>query len=286
MEKREIVGILIVLGMFFAVNAILATGVQPGPVLYIDKPQGMYGTGRIWLDVEFTGGLATLDYALDTQRPQRLCSKCTGFNGYKAFSDGKHTLNVVAADSSNNKYYATSSFTVDTTRPRILGIEPKNYATGTFKVKYTEPNLKLVTLFFGDRSDTSASCNSGECSFVESLIEGSVISYYFELIDSAGNMARSNTVKVKVDSSPPIITVMKPEEGSMYRRNVELVLGANERLKRLSYKVGTIEKTLCVSCQYYNGRQTLQPGSNQLITFIAQDFAGNTAQATRRVEVI
>ncbi len=285
MEKRVIVGIVLVLGVFFVLNAIRASGVQPGPILFIDKPQGIYGTGRVWLDIEFSGGLATMEYALDTQRPQRLCSKCTSYQGYKAFSDGKHTFSVVATDGLNNKYYATSAFTVDTIRPRILGVEPKNYAKGEFKVKYTEPNLKLVTLFFGSNSDTSGSCNSGECSFVESLIEGSVISYYFELIDAAGNMARSNTVKVKVDSTEPIITVMKPEEGSLYRRNVEFVLGANERLKRLSYKVGTIEKTLCASCQYYNGRQAIAAG-NQLITFYAEDFAGNIGTSVRRVEVI
>jgi len=94
--------------------------------------------------------------------------------------------------------------------------------------------------------------------------------------DSHGNMGYSNTVYFSVDSLPPDIVILLPQNQSYGSTDIQLTFTVNEAVSQLSYNLDGKENTSIV------GNVTLPAlldGSHRL-TVYATDLVGNSASRT------
>lgn len=105
---------------------------------------------------------------------------------------------------------------MDSKQPRLYKTSPAkgDFADGTFEVSFSEDNPEELTLFYGNSSKELNIAT--ECSLERkkyfcstevdlSVYNGQEIEYYFKLKDVSGNSAETKKIKVKVDTSEPIL---------------------------------------------------------------------------------
>lgn len=276
-------------------KSVYVDNTAPQPNITSPTNGALLNSRRVYLSVDILNNEpALLEYAVDGSGYRRLCSGCTDYFGWKTLRDGFHILSVRATDKAGNSATEQIGFAIDSKPPRIRRIEPyRGYATGEFRVTYTEEALKSVTLHYGTESMTRLDCPSGtrmSCTFnIPNLddYDNSILEYWFELEDWAGNIARSRTRKLKVDTTAPQIDVTLPEQWGIYTRRVPFRVRLSERVARLYYidAYDLRERTLCRGCTYYTHRGlpfTRDITTPHNITIYAVDYAGNQANPVQR----
>lgn len=256
------------------------------PVKIYSPLTGVYDKASQLLDVDVIKQCEAIYMILDG-KSTRLCSNCNKYTGTKYFRDGMHTL-VINATCGLDQYLSSPvSLELDTKKPRIMTTLPKirSYANGDFSVKYTEANVKDVTLVYGTDTLTRTvhrTCPSGTS--VTCLFDGinlaefdnQEITYYFTVSDSI-NTVSSRPVSVMVDFTKPVITKTAPADGSVSdKRTVPFSVGVSEKVKKLAYTEDgmRVPRTLCSNCDSYDRLVSLPDGQHDL-TLIATDYAGN-----------
>ncbi len=227
---------------------------------------------------------AKLELSVNGGDFKRLCSDCGLYDGKRVFVEGFNTVQIKATDESNNMAIAPLSFTVDSKKPAITAVTPSSgYANGDFEVKYTEANVKTITVYIKGSADSDfiphalSSCPSGakvSCSIHLdiSAYEGQQIQHYFTVSDGANNV-NSKTKKVSVDSTAPLLTINAPLDGFYNEKKLLWDVTSNEPVKITYADNGEKSKIFCSKC---NGAQkfvTLNDG-NHLIEVTAVDAAG------------
>jgi len=144
----------------------------------------------------------------------RVCQECLSYSGKRSFNEGKNDLTFKAIDVVGNTAYKNLSFSIDSNKPKIIKIEPKeDFVSTEFSVSYNEENINSVKLNYGNiltgiKSKSLQNCPNGKkqkCSTSFSLKEydGQNIEYWFEITDIAGNIAISKKLNAEVDETSP-----------------------------------------------------------------------------------
>ncbi len=229
------------------------------------------------------------DSADEARGFKKICSNCAKFDSKISFNDGAHTVTLLASDSSGNQIEQTRSFFVDSKKPRIKAVFPKDksYSNGTFIVQYDEENLQSVKFGYdqgqGYQWVTRTDCPAGnkkECTlFVPELSQGP-LRYYFVLEDPI-NSAQSKVLNTNIDTTLPVITITQPELIT-YNRSVVFDIDVSEdvTIEYMDYSQRSPRwNKLCSKCDNYYGKKSLSKGSHTM-DIRATDPAGNSAFGT------
>lgn len=156
--------------------------------------------------------ISYLDASDRSPRWKRLCRDCSLYNKEFSFNDGRHPVSVRCINYEGETEIKDVDFFVDSQNPKISRMMPRSgtFTNGSrFSVKYSEDNVKFARLFWNPNVIKN-DCPSGrnqECFFDVnlSLWNGQEINYWFEVEDVSGKKDISKIMRVKVDTSPPII---------------------------------------------------------------------------------
>jgi len=157
----------------------------------------------------------------DRDRWVRICSSCSpgepAYSRRKSFKEGFNDLTFRAIDVMGLETSQDLTFLIDSRKPRIHRTLPRSgYSNGLFEVQYTEDNLKIVEITFGNEETgfetiKLSDCESGKrvwCDIDINLEEfnNQRIEYWFDITDKAGNTKKSQMRKnLNVDTVFPVL---------------------------------------------------------------------------------
>lgn len=161
--------------------------------------------------------LASISYTDLTDGDGRWTNICKGCNIYsnkRNFKEGANQIKIKAVDRVGNTAYKDVSFFVDSKKPQILKTEPKiGFADGNFEIQFKEENPSSLILHYGDKTKNINLINCGKeksKTYCDNFIDlkefdGEEINYWYILTDIAGSIAESKPIKIKIDTTAPII---------------------------------------------------------------------------------
>ncbi len=165
--------------------------------------------------------------------------------------------------------------------------KPVGYGTVAPKVQITSPENKTYsqvslaftvnrgTQWMGYSLDNHANVTLTAETKLSGLSEGAHnVTIYAN--DSLGNMGSSNTVFFSVDTLPPNIEILLPQNQSYDATDIQLTFTLNENVSYLAYSLDGQENVKI------NGNVTLPALSNgsHRLTLYATDEVGNSAEKT------
>jgi len=181
------------------------------PSITIQSPERneLYGTRSLLLNVNTIEKVKYLYYKINSGSYSKLCTNCNKYSGTKSFAEGKNNLTVKALAYDGANYFSSVIFYTDTIKPKIIATFPFKKGNGIFGVKYTEANLRKVTLFYGlssinlSSSKVFSNCVSGTKIWCYDFVNlsdynGKYIYYRFLLEDPYRNKY-SSTKKIFVN---------------------------------------------------------------------------------------
>lgn len=226
------------------VNLVQFDSIEPEIIVNSPSNEGSFGNRNILLNIGLNEDVEKLEYIdwNDGNRWRGLCRNCNFYNRTRAFSEGKHNLTIRATDKAGNVGATNIIFFIDSKKPVISRTEPgrNSVVNGSeFYIKYTEENLKKITLFYGleseeAESETKEDCLPGrnqECFFNDiklSDYNGEYIEYWFEVSDGI-NSAESRKTRILVDTKTPELKVNSPENKN-YGRKVAFNITVSEKV--------------------------------------------------------
>jgi len=175
----------------------------------------IYPSRRILFNIttsERLSEISYIDYSNSRPRWRTLCIDCDGYEIERGFPEGEHDVKIKCVPYVGGDEIHEVKFTNDYREPKISQTLPKenSFTNGSnFYIRYSEENVKEISMTFNPTQNL-INCPSGknqECSIDLDLTgyNNPEIEYYFTITDMAGNTAESNLIKVKVDTTPPII---------------------------------------------------------------------------------
>ena len=228
----------------------------------------------------------------------QLCSDCESYARERKFSEGLNDITLKARDGSGNSREKSIQFIVDSKPPKLGKSSPlKGFASGQFSIDFQEDNPLQLLLHYGavgNPTQTHQVNLNTECLIDKSkqlcntlanlqAFNGQEIEYYFSLQDIAGNIVGSKPIKLKVDSSPPIINSVEIQKNTKF---VTFTINYNESfLDKITYidnsEANPREKPLCRNTQSSQNigpnicekRETFKDGTHQ-VTIMIYDQAG------------
>ena len=201
-------------------------------------------------------------------------------------SEGNHSLVVHSTTAflpgSMTVYYlhssSTVSFMVDTTSPSIsnISIENKTYTTTEIPLDF---NVNETTSWLGYSIDIQANTTVTGNSTLTGLMDGSH-SLVVYANDTAGNMGVSDIINFTVDTTPPTITIISPQNTSHYPP-IPLIVNVNEPTSWIGYCLDNQANITITGNTTLTG---LADGSHSLVVY-ANDTAGNIGMAISNFSV-
>lgn len=280
--------LLIVLGILLigSVSALVAhqnvtATILPGEI-YIHSPvqNAVYPERMVLINLSMSSKVKYFKYGDNGGSLKTLCRECNSYSKKKPFGDGFHQLIIYGLFEKGNISHSIN-FLVDSKKPRIIRSEPKRDEVtngSNFYIKYSEENLKEILINFNP-SLVLSNCNESgkdkECFFDLDLTayDGQYINYSFNVSDYIRSV-QSKNIKVKVDTSSPIITIKSPLN-SEYGKRILFDLQVNEKVK-LQYSDNNENwRSLCTNCQRYNRTRFFKLGNHNVL-IRAIDKAGNS----------
>ena len=170
-----------------------------------------------------------------------------------------------------NEQYAPIGYGTAPPQLHILAPENKAYNVSSVPLVFT---TNKPTNWSGYVLDSRANVTIAENTMLTELSDGnhSIIVY---ANDTFGNFGSSSTVYFSVDTSPPIISILSPENGIYGAKEIELNFTTSEPVSWMAYRLDgedniTIDKNITLA--------GLADGSHNL-TVYAKDLVGNTGDS-------
>lgn len=276
--------------------------------VYSPENQKIYGKKDIDFNVSSTNILEKLEYInLNEKKPRwkTLCSRCREYGNLKKrrifLGEGENNITIRGTDFFKNQKEINLMFIVDSVNPKISLIKPgkNSYFNGSsFYIKYSEDNLKNMTLVYGRGSDMQSiskdNCESGknkECIFDANLTyyDTQEIMFWFEVSDIARTIS-SKIIKIKIDATPPALNITGPFNityPSSQKGNIPFIIASSENVKLDYYDKSELLpkwKILCANCNKYLRIKKFYFGEHDII-IRAADNAGNSAQENIKFRV-
>ncbi|MBS3149128.1 hypothetical protein J4455_00335 [Candidatus Woesearchaeota archaeon] len=250
--------------------------------------EGIYNKKRVNFDINIDVVIEKLELGINGKF-SKLCNNCNAFNKSRTLKEGLNNITIRGTNFGNVNEINLQVF-VDTINPKIKKTEPKgNQVTnGTFKVFYSENNLKEIELFWRKNEDANFSevnldnCEAGdnkECLITVDLssVEDEEIDYYFKISDDINDVVSRTIESVDVDTISPEINIFNPLN-TQYGNNVLFDINISEEAS-LSYidfsSRNPVQRNLCRNCDSFNRMMTFSEGDHD-IAFLAKDKAGNS----------
>lgn len=247
----------------------------------------------------------------------KLCEKCTEYGiskeKFKKFPEGMNSISIRATDTKGKRERVDLVFFVDSEKPKIKKIKPevitnpgqnpicKEICTAPnctkaccgvngseFYIKYTEENLKSITLFCGDLNVTkdSSQCPSGankECRFDINLSKynNQQINCWFRIEDNI-NFEDSEKIRVLVDTISPVIKINNPKAINYNTNKIPFNISVSEEVSLNYFDLNEKEpkwRELCNKCSGYGLKEKkleyFSKGNHDVLVK-AVDKAGNS----------
>jgi len=195
-----------------------------------------------------------------------------------SFSDATHTVDVTVFDGAGFSTSATWQFTVDTMAPSLSVTSPDYALTGTAATLVSGTTEVGATVTVNSLPAT-VNGTTGVFSRTITLAEGAN-TIKVVARDASGNSAQVLR-SVRLDSTPPALSLTAPAAGSRVTTNPVHVTGTTEVGATVS--VNGISAPVTSSGDF--AVDIILSDGSQTITAIATDAAGNHAQATRSIDV-
>lgn len=258
-------------------------------------PQNIsYNTRRISFNISATEILQKMEFINNNERNPRwkvLCKQCSeyGFTRKKTVTllEGVNMLRFRLTDQFGNVQEQNITLFIDSMLPKISQTLPrKNIVTNgsLFQVKYSEDRLQSVMLSWNPVLPL-LNCPSGKnqiCSTSINLsdFDQQFIDYFFNLSDGI-NIVQSKPIRVKVDTTSPIINISEPLNAT-YTMKAPFNITISEKVLLEYMDLSDFSprfKRLCSNCNEFG---TLKPKFVRFsirqhgILLRATDDAGNT----------
>lgn len=209
------------------------------------------------------------------------------YNIPQPLADGMHVVRAETADQVGNRADAQSTFTIDTTAPTIditapVGNNPTNDPSPVI-TGMAEPGAAISVEVNGQPVGMTTADANGAWTFAlpQPLPDGQQ-TIRATARDAAGNQG-SDTTSVRVDTTPPLVTITEPGDGAMIANQQPTLRGAAEPGATVEVSIdGQVVGTTVADGQ---GRWALPapmmlvPGLHS-VAATSTDAAGNSAQAT------
>ena len=198
----------------------------------------------------------------------------SGNTTLSGLSDGVHFVVVYANDSFGNMGSSdTVYFTIDTVSPgiEILSPENKTYTTSSVPLSFT---VDEPTSWIGYSLDGRANVTITGNTALTGLHDGShyVVVY---ANDTFGNMGTSSTVYFAVDTTPPAITIVSPENKTYAVKDISLTFIVSEPASWIAYSLDGQGNITITGNTTLSG---LSDGSHNIMVY-ANDTAGNVGSS-------
>ncbi len=255
-----------------------------------------YDTKKISLNLTINKDAKYIYKAFNSRTFTRICSDCSDVDKPYTGKEGLNNLTIKIIGYNGEELLQTIFFTIDTTKPRVSSILPKDKSlvSGTvFTIKYTEQNLQSIDIHYGPNAENQAAlsnCPRGSnkvCSIDLDLsaYDGQSVLYYFIVRDNFRAVA-SKTYNITVDSTPPLLTLMLPVNGAtLGNNNVRVEAVTNEKVSLTYSDNGGTFRTLCSSCTFYGNNKYFKNGAHTIVVR-AVDKAGNIAEQSVSFTVV
>ncbi|RLJ08003.1 MAG: hypothetical protein DRP12_01365 [Candidatus Aenigmatarchaeota archaeon] len=262
------------------------------PVITIISPENKtYGSSSIWANISLNEPGSWAAYSLDGQ-PNVSLASADQFNWSKlmtGLTEGQHNITFWANDTAGNmNHTGYVYFTVDTSLPIITLVPPtpennshvnRNWVYINATVQddtavdacWLELNGTNYTMT-KEGSGSSVICWFNATNLLDNLYVGRVWAN-----DTVGNAGSSETRWIWIDTTPPTITIISPENKSYNISSIWANISANEPCSSVNYSLdGQPNVTMDSSDSFYWSKlmENLPDGRHN-ITFWAKDVAGN-----------
>jgi RHS repeat-associated protein len=179
----------------------------------------------------------------------------------------------------------------DLTPPGLALTAPRdgvtlNTNTPSIEMQYHDSGsgVDVETLYVrANDAEVAASCQYGEagasCTPTTGLPEG-VVTLTATVQDYAGNPAEAAEVRVVIDTTPPVIALASPADGTTTNQVLQPFVGSLSELATLTLNGAVVQ--VGSNLVFQHGPVTLQEGLN-IFALSATDAAGNNAQHTVQV---
>ena len=268
-------------------------------IIYSPLADEVYDSKKVLFNMTLNKNVDRISYINwndKIKRWRRLCYNCDeyGFSRKKnkVLREGDNNISFRAIDYFGNVGMINMSIFVDSKKPKIYKTEPvnsKNIADGNFYIRYTETNVRNVTLYYGIWNDmqrvTRMDCPSGrnkKCYFTVDIgdYDGRYIDFWFEFSDVV-NIVQSRVNRVMVDTTFPVLK-LNMLENVTYEKRVPFNITTTEEVKLQYFDKSSNKprwRTLCTRCDEYGfskkKSKIFKKGIHK-ISIRALDKAGNS----------
>ncbi|MDD5178156.1 MAG: hypothetical protein PHT54_02650 [Candidatus Nanoarchaeia archaeon] len=263
---------------------------QQAPIITLNTPTegNIYTSKSVSFDISLDeiGDVYYTDNIYGEGKRTRVFSERKTYIKKISLKEGFNSITLFATDKNGNEGNKTVTLFVDSKIPKIKKTYPKKgtYTTGEFTVEYTEENLKEVSLYINGekkltRTDCPSTSKTASCTLSVDVdqYDGQEINYDFKLKDLVTEVSLKMPVTVKVDITPPTLTVNKPTNEVYNSRYVLFDIKSSEIIK-LQYRDNTAKipvwKSLCSKCTEYSKTKSFSNGTHN-VDIKATDPAGN-----------
>lgn len=220
-----------------------------------------------------------------------------------SYSQSNHVYQVTTYakdDAGNTDSYESTLRVVEKVAPTITPTSPttgstitNNKPTITWEVKDDDSGVNTASIgitidsgskITGDAIQKQAITGGYKCTYTpaEALADGNH-TIKFDAADNDGNVAAQKSIKIKVDTVPPTLTVNSPTEGMVTNNSTLVVSGVTNDATSspVTLKVNNQPVEVQENGQW-STTIALSEGENT-ITIVATDSAGKTSTVTRHV---
>lgn len=277
---------------------VTGTVVEPFIMTVYSPILSGYGDDLIPFNITMNTETYKLEYKDNNDWPprwRRLCTNCEeyGFSRKKTkhFSEGQHNISIKATNTTGGIADYNTSFFIDSIAPRIIRTlpTPNTITNGTgFYIKYTEENLKEITINWDNHTEVLSQCNQSgknvECyiDFIDlSAYDGQYIEYWFTVSDEFRDV-NSRKIRIKVDTTLPNLVIYEPQDITYTSRRIpfNITMGEKVDLEYFDHSYWwSVWRPLCRNCDEYGfswvRRRSFWWGTHNL-EIRATDKAGNS----------
>ncbi len=255
-------------------------GVPGAPAIFISSPlNSTYNSSSA--DLNFSAGNAAISacwYSLDGAANVSLPG-CA--NTSIPFSNGPHTLQVYANDTSNNVNSSSVSFASDSAAPLLDAQAPSNslynYSSIGLNFTATDSGSGVSSCWYS--LDSAANVSLSGCSNTTLIVSDGSHTLELYANDSAGNL-NSTSVSFIVDSTAPTVGIQSPANTTYTNSSVQLEFTATDLGTGISscrYSLDGAPEVALPGCS--NTTLSLPNGAHS-ISISAQDTAGSTSTSS------